>query len=409
MTHHQTFPNYLLFDGANNFLAPIAEHSDALIKWDLRTPGTGTITIPGLPSEDIFKACMSVHEQTTLIEVQAVNGKRWTGRVHNADYTDDGDGPVLEITVVNDMIWLGAMLALVNPDGTMTEQGIAEYDSRTGPTETVVKEYIADAAARLGIPMMVVPAPAADPSPIIHMNARMTKLDELIKDVLEPAGFGIEVYMHREGAVMSDSLAASGLDPVPGTLIVDVVPAVYNQWLKWSQEQLTKFSVSSSHPTAYRAITGGEGQKTERVFTEFIDNDLKEKLGIYALPEVYVDNTGTNGTEDENGAIVSTAAASPPTIAALAKARGGVAVSFDVDDGQPWFAGEDWWLAHYGTAMIAGQTFSAQITQVELKETVDGGIVYAPHFGDSFVSRDEIITDAIVRLAADIQRRRAQG
>ncbi len=400
-----TLPNYLVFDQANRFIAPIAEHDEATITWAWDKVGTGTISIPGDPPSDLFKAALNVHNSPALIEVQGVAGKRWTGRIHNGEYVDDGgdDGPMLELTLVNDRIWLDAMLAIVNPTGTMAQQGTAENNTRTGPTETVVKAYVAETAQRLGVPMVVVPAPSNDPSPIITLNARMTRLTDLIEDVLTPAGFGVEVVMHRAGRPIPDQWG--GLEPADGTLVFDLVTGAYTPKLAWAENQLETFRIGSTEATGYRAITGGEGQGVERVFTEYVDTALRDQLGVYGLPEIYVDNSGTSGTEGQAGASAD-GVLSPSTAAALAAARGGLSVEFTVTDGRPWYAGVDWWLGDYGTATVAGEKFMAQITEVELQEKE--GVVYAPTFGKASPSRPEAVAESVTRLAADIVRRRAQ-
>lgn len=394
------FPNYLLYDNNNRFICPVVEHDEAVVKWSFTDTGTGTISIPGEPPEDILAAALRVHERPTLIEVQAVAGKAWTGRVHNGEFTDDGTGPVLELTLVNDRIWLDAMLALINPVGTMAQQGIAENDTRTGPTETVVKAYLNAAILRLGVPMVVVPAPQNDPSPIITLNARMTTMSELTDKVLAPAGFGFEVIMHRTGRPLPAGL--QGFEPPDGTLVVDLIAGRSTGRLLWDQQQLAKFSVSSTEGTAYRAITGGQGQGTDRTFTEYVDAATRDRVGRYGLPELYVDNDGTSG--DEAPAKVP----SPATLDALAEAAGKLAVTFEVQDGRPWYAGTDWWLADYGSARIGGEVFTAQIGGVELKENADDGVVYSPQFGGTAPGSPEAVTEAIARLTSELRRRQAR-
>jgi hypothetical protein len=392
-------PNYLLYDADNRFICPVAEHDEAKVTWKLWETGTGTISIPGVPSSDILMAALSVHERPTLIEVQGVEGKRWTGRVHTGEYVDDGDGPNLELTLVNDRIWLDAMLAIVNPTGTASQQGTAEFDERTGPTETVVKAYIQSAILRLGLPMIVAPAPDVDPSPIVTLKARMTSMRELTDNVLKPAGFDLTVTMHRTGRPVPASI---NFEPPDGTLIVDVISGQSTGRLVWDEQQLATFSVSSTEGTAYRAYTGGDGQGIDRVFTEYVDEVAKARVGRYGLPEIYVDNDGTDSDE------VPVAVPTPTTLDALAKAAGGLSVTFGVEDGRPWYAGEDWWLADFGAARIGGQLFDAQITEVTLNEDRDNGVVYAPTIGDSSPSRPEVIAEALFRLTSELRRRQAR-
>lgn len=391
-------PNYLLYDNDNRFICPVVEHDEAKVTWKLDDAGTGTISIPGEPSEDMLGAALNVHNVPLLVEVQGVN--RWTGRVANGEYLDDGDGPSLELTLVNDRIWLDAMLAIVNPTGTMTQQGGSENDTRTGPTETVVKAYIQAAASRLGLPMAIVPPPSNDPSPIITLNARMTTLTELTDKVLTPAGIGLAVTMHRTGRPLPAGL--QGYEPPDGTLVVDVITGRSTGRLLWDQSQLETFSLSSTEGTAYRAITGGKGSGTERVFTEYVDTTAKARVGRFGLPELYVDNDGTSGDE------APAAVPSPATLDALAAAAGKFSASFTVQDERPWYAGTDWWLADYASARIAGQVFSSQITEVTLNETRDAGVTYDPTIGAASPTRPEAVGEAIARLTSELRRRQAR-
>lgn len=391
-------PNYLLYDNNNRFICPVVEHDEAKVVWKMTDVGTGTISIPGEPSEDMLTAALNVHNVPLLVEVQGV--RRWTGRVANGEYLDDGDGPSLELTLVNDRIWIDAMLAIINPGGTMAQQGTTENDTRTGPTETIVKQYIQAAVNRLGVPMVIVPAPGSDPSPIITLNARMTTLSELTDDVLAPAGMGLQVTMHRTGRPLPAGL--QGFEPPDGTLVVDVVTGRSTGRLLWDQSQLETFSLSSTEGTAYRAITGGKGSGVDRVFTEYVDAVAKARVGKYGLPELFVDNDGTSG--DEAPAKVPT----PATLDALAKAAGKFSATFTVQDERPWYAGEDWWLADYASARIAGEVFSSQITEVALNETREGGVTYDPTIGAASPTRPEAVGEAIARLTSELRRRQAR-
>lgn len=397
-----TLPNYLLYDAQNNFICPIAEHETASVTWKRADSGTGTVVIPGDPPDDIFAAALGVHESTTLVQVQGVAGKVWTGRIHSGEFSDQGDKSAgLELTLVSDYIWLEAMLALVNPTGTITQQGTAESDTRTGPTETVVKAYVAAAALRLGVPVKVVPPPEVDSSPTIQLNARMTTLKELTKDVLEPIGAYFDVYMWRVGMPVPPTMTA---EPAHGTILVDIRYSTYSAQLLWDQNQLGSYSILSTTPTAYRAVAGGKGDGVERVYTEYIDTTLRDKLGPWGLPEIFVDNDGTSG---EEGAPV-VPVPSPAVTEALAKVGGSLSVNFTVADGMPWHAGVDWWLDSFASARIKGQVFTAPISQVELTENAADGVTYAPTVGDPSPTRPEAVVEAINRLASDIRRRQAQ-
>lgn len=390
--HSATNPVYSLYDSGQNFLAPITDFEQSTIVWKWGvSAGTGTIVIPGEPT-DFMSDVLNVDESPVLVSVRSSAPRPWTGRVHNAEYTDDGDGPRLELTLVDDRIWLSAMLALVNPAGTPNEQGTRESDDREGPLETVVLGYIRDAAARLRLPMIVASTPQPDGSPYVKLSARMTSLSSLIETALDEHGYGVTVSTYRTGDPVPDGI---GTTPTPGTLIVNLDAPKDDPRLLWQQEQLQTFSVSAQEPNAVRAYVGGEGQGTERQYFEYVNQTLAETQGRYALPEVYVDASGTVTPESAG-------------LDALRTNAGGKSVSFTVADANPWRHGIDWNIGDFAYARIAGQVFRSQILEVEMTETASDGVLFAPKCGPANLSDGTIVERAIARLIAEIRRNQAR-
>lgn len=384
-------PRYLVYNRHKELIASITDHDSAMIAWKWKDIGSGTITIPGLPDAQLLAAALNVHHEPLLISVYTPAPEPWTGRV-SGEYVDDGDGPVLELTLVGDRIWLDAMLAVANPD-VGPELQDRESDVREGPLETVIKAYLADAVGRLQVPVMVVPATPDDQSPIVKLSARMVTVKSLTDDVLDHYGYTITARTYRLGDPLP---AAVQVAPEPGTVMLDVVAGRDTGRLLWQQEHLSTFSVASTEPKAYRAYIGGKGEGVARPFYEVIDTGRRADGANLGLPEIFVEANDENVDPLDAGRT------------ALAAAAGGLSVNFTVADGNPWRLGEDWVNGDFAYARIAGQLFRAQITEVEMRDDAGSPVSYSPKCGVADPGRPTAVADAIARLAADIRNQNAR-
>ncbi|ETT26238.1 hypothetical protein RAJCM14343_4711 [Rhodococcus aetherivorans] len=384
-------PRYLVYNRHKELIASITDHDKATITAKWEDIGSGTITIPGTPDPQLLTAALHVHDEPLLISVYTPSAVPWTGRV-SGEYVDDGDGPVLELTLVGDRIWLDAMLAVANPDVGPSLQD-RESDVREGPLETVVKGYLADAVGRLQVPVMVVPAAPDDQSPIVELSARMVTVKALTDDVLKRYGYSITARTYRVGDPLPAGVQVA---PEPGTVMLDVVAGRDTGRLLWQQEHLSTFSVASTEPKAYRAYIGGKGEGVARPFSEVIDTDRRAAGANLGLPEIFVEANDENVDPLDAGRT------------ALAAAAGGLSVNFTVVDGKPWFLGTDWELGHFAYARIAGQVFRAQITEVEMRDDAGATITYTPTCGSAAPGRPTAVADAVARLAAQIRNQNAR-
>lgn len=382
---------YLVYNRHRELLTSITEHESATVSWKWEDIGSGTIAIPGTPDPELLTAALKVHEEPLFISVYTPAPEPWTGRI-SGEYVDDGDGPVLELTLVNDRIWLDSMLAVANADVGPSLQD-RESDVREGPLESVIKGYIADAAGRLQVPVMVVPSAVEDQSPIIELSARMVTVKSLTDDVLRKYGYTITARTYRTGDPLP---AAVHVAPEPGTVMIDVVAGRDTGRLLWQQEHLEQFSVASTERKAYRAYIGGKGEGTTRPFYEVIDTDARADSSNFGLPEIFVEANDENVDPLEAGRT------------ALAAAAGGLSVNFTVVDGNPWWMGQDWINGDFAYARIAGQLFRAQITEVEMRDEAGSPVTYTPKCGVSAPGRPTAVVDAIARLAAEIRNQNAR-
>lgn len=387
ISRHARLPRYALYDEYDRLVSDIGDHESATITWKWGSEiGTGTLTISGQPDLEVWSRALRVHEVPLFVSVYTPMPFPWTGRVTDAEYVDDGDGPALELTLINDKVWAEAILLVPNP------QNPAEYqdrldDVRSGPLASVVKRYLADAAGRVHAPVAVVPPASEDPSPVVEFSARMDNALELFGPELDRAGYSIRAYTYREGDPLPDGMSFT---PAVGTVILDVVEGRDNESLVWQEEHLQTYSVASSEPQAYRAYVGLEGSGEERTYMEVVDNDRLAASNGKALPEIFVDSSGEKSDPEADGR------------RALAE-TGGLSVTFTVADGHPWLVGDEWREGDMAHARIGGQLFPARIVEVTMSDESDGKVTFTPTCGTTALSRPEAVADAVARLVAGMR------
>ncbi|MGK9270502.1 siphovirus ReqiPepy6 Gp37-like family protein [Williamsia muralis] len=374
-------PIFAVRDRDNRMLGEIPYGSlDAT--WRRDDVGTGGVRIPEV--HPLFPQLAAITDQVVLARIE--HRLLWTGRVSVTELAIDPNKRQrsIELTLVDDMIWLKALLGRQNALGDLANQAAAEFDERTGPAETVVKAVFADVIQRLGLPMVIAPPPDPDPSPIVTLKSRMTTLFELFAPAMDAASMGWSIHTHQTGDELPPTLADSGV--TAGTIVVDCLPARANPWLTWDEAELGKGSMTFTAPTGTAVTIGGSGEGVEKVYSEIRDDELAASLGPYGLPEVYVDDGQDGGKGPEKLAAVS----------------GGVSVNFDVEDGQPWIAGRDYRVGDFGSGLIAGVPWRAQIGEIALSADVTSGVAYAPKLGQPSPPPEVLVAQAVRRLAADV-------
>ena len=395
---HERLPRYEVYDAEDRMVVGINTHESATVTWKWGAePGTGTLALPGTPDPELWRLALNVHNSPLFVSVYTPMPLPWTGRVTNSEFVDDGDGPVLELTLVNDKVWADAMMLVPNP---AQPAGLQDRlaDVRTGPLATVIKDYLAAAAARLRVPVVVVPPDQNDPSPVVTFEARMDKASDLFGPALDEYGYGIVAYTYRYGDNLPLGMAFT---PDVGTVILDVVPGRDTGTLLWQQEHLQSFSVSSSEPQAYRAYVGLDGSGEDRTYMEVVDTEARDRANGKGLPETFVDAPTATGDGPQPES---------PRAHALRTLRGtgGLSVEFTVADGQPWLAGDEWRIGDMAYTRIGGSMFSARIAEVTMTDSADNPMVFTPVCGAVSLSRPEAVADAVASLVAAIKSRDAR-
>lgn len=382
-------PILSLADRDNRLIGELP-YTDLDVVWTWNQVGTGSVIVPEL--HPLFGQIAALTDEVVLARVD--HRRPWTGRVTELDLQLDRNRGSwqMELTLVDDWIWLKALLARQNPLGTLNQQGYAEFDTRTGPAETVIKAILADIVVRTGVPIVIAPAPDPDPSPIVTIKARMDTVAELIEDALAAANLGLTVTTLGPGDEPPPTLADSGV--APGTVIVDAVPMRVQPWLLWDEAELVKGNLTFTAPTAHTATIGGTGDGVNKQYTQLRDDDLAASLGKYGLPEIYVDA----GTSDP----VAKGAAT------LAGVRGGITANFTVEDAMPWSAWDDYRLGDLAGGQVASIDWRSPISQIKLAATDDGDVAYTPKIGAPTPPPEAVVVQAVRKLAANVaaERRR---
>jgi hypothetical protein len=295
-----------------------------------------------------------------------------------------GKGPgatgEVTMTVADDFRLLSRVLGWPVPGQPLTGQGAAEYDTRTGPAETVLKGLVtANAVQRLGLPLTV--APDLGRGGTITVTSRFHPIADRVLPALEAAGLGVTIRQSGAG------------------LVLDVYePRVFPRKLTEASGVVRSWEWSSSAPEATRVIVGGQGEGTARTFAGFVDPDRETLWGDVA--EVFRD------ARDSGSADVYTTRATE-TFAETA-AKSGLKVELAETKGFRYGGPTG---MHVGDRVTLAVGPSLEVTDLlrsaSLKWTRKDGLVVSPTAGDVEDSTDAIFGRALRRTAAAIRSLRS--
>lgn len=170
-----------------------------------------------------------------------------SGPVRQITGTGPSSSGTVTVRVEDDLRLLWRVLGWPVPGSPLTGQ-TAREDRRTGPAETVAKQFIAaNAVTRLGLPVTVVPTHGWGASITVAM--RMSVLADRLIPAMDTAGIGLTV--RQSGATLSVDAYVPATWPVTLTEASGVV-----QGWDWSRDA----------PTVTRTVVGGQGEGTVREF-----------------------------------------------------------------------------------------------------------------------------------------------
>jgi hypothetical protein len=206
--------------------------------------GTATLV---LDADHVRVPDLSVRGARVVIRYDDLPDPVLTGRVR----LRQGEGPLSQSTVtfsvVDDLRLLWRVLGWPVPTAALSAQ-TAEYDTRTGAAETVLKQYVtANAVQRLGLPVTVAATQARGAT--ITASLRMHPLADRLLPLVDAAGIGVTV--RQSGA---------------GLLLDCYTPATHPRTLTEQSGIVQKWSYSQADPEATRVVAGGQGEGVARVF-----------------------------------------------------------------------------------------------------------------------------------------------
>ncbi|GAB2613521.1 Gp37-like protein [Pseudactinotalea suaedae] len=186
------------------------------------------------------------------------------------------------IQVQDDWRLLQRMLGWQVPGSGLGSQ-TSEYDVRTGPAETVVKQLVAANSSRLGLPVTVVPTQGRGAT--ITVQSRMDRLNDVLFPLVDQAGIGVTV--RQSGA---------------GLRVDCYTPAVFPLNLSEAAGTVAGMSWSRRPPEMTRVVVGGPGEGTARVFRSRVSSTLETAWGD--VIEGYIDARDIKADDPNRNALM---------------------------------------------------------------------------------------------------------
>lgn len=187
-----------------------------------------------------------------------------------------GQGPALKATTTfefgDDLRILWQVLGWPVPTALISAQNTAEYATYTGAAETVVKNAVRANATRLGLPVTVAADGLRGSTVPGGVALRFHPLADKLLPAADAGGIGVTVRQSGTGFTLDC-----------------YTPRTYAHTLSEKAGTLTEWSWEDRDPTATRAISGGKGEGTARVFAQTVDASLESLHGD--VFEVFKDAT----------------------------------------------------------------------------------------------------------------------
>lgn len=352
-----------------------------------KSTGTLTVDLTHPRAEQLFTAGAraTVDYFVGLAGASYADPANWVRLINGPLQTLQAQGPFrtgnVTFGIEDDYGILGAALAWPKPSAALSAQIVAA-DVQTGPAETVIKHYVqANAVTRLGLPGLSVAADLGR-GPTVTASARFTLLSDLLPDLARQAGFGLRFTQTGSSRVF-DVYSVTDRSARPLTEASGVV----NDW-----------TLLRGGPDCTRAVVGGSGAGTARVFGSSANTALETEWG--QVVEAFGEDTATN--------VLATLNADAATLVAASPATAGFTV--DIQEG-PAF--------RFGRNMFVGDTIAVEIspnlsvtdalTQASVSWSVESGLSISPQVGDTSVSQgpNAVLAAAISRIAKGLRAGRS--
>lgn len=203
------------------------------------------------------------------VTMKAEGYPRWDGYVvYSALTKKAGQVGRITATMVSNRKWVDRLLAAPVPGSPWSNQAGSEYDTRTGPLETVVRQYMTANVARVeasgvDLPLVVTPPPSPDNSPVITIEARNQSVRDEVEATIEANGYDIVSYLWLPGDPQP-----AGMTLTQSSVVLTVVGRQEKNWVHFTDTSggISEATVSVSVPQATAVIIGGPGEGTARQF-----------------------------------------------------------------------------------------------------------------------------------------------
>lgn len=267
--------------------------------------------------------------------------------------TQDNTDGTWEIAGASDDITLTERLAYPTPSTADVTLQTSGYDIRTGPAETVVKDYVdvnigPSAVASRKISNLTIETDEGRGS-TVYANARFNTLQELIYDLAQVGGIGYRISQTN------------------GDLELAVfIPTDRSETIRMDIQNRKLSTAIYSYGTAKvtRAIVGGRGEAENRLFIERSNTDSLEAETTWGRRiEVFKDARQSEDTDELN-------TAGDELLADIGKTI--VEMSVTPSDDETMVYGVDWFLGDRVTVVANEIESTAVVTEVGIQIASDG-------------------------------------
>lgn len=326
--------------------AQVDTYSSAEVVARVNDVSTWRLDVP----TDTEAGALLIADSFARLEVSFAGSVWRSGPVTHLQRTVDLDGDNLEVSGVDDDVWLARRNAHPQPGTAAPPYSTTAYDVHTGVLSTVLAELVnvnAGPGATLDrrVPGLVA-TPPAPVGPNVSVSARWQNLLTLMQDTAAPSGLIFEVVDLTFRARM---------------------PVDRGALFSFGLETLAAWSMVSQAPDANYVVVAGGGVGTARIIRE---TPSASSIAQWGRCETFDDRRDTTDTTELDKAAAE----------ALAKAAEPVSVTFTPLDTDGQQFGRDWTLGDIVTVRAGGVTVVDQVREVHVTLD-DNGATIVPTVG----------------------------
>jgi hypothetical protein len=318
--------------------------------------------------------------------VNGPNGVLTSGPTKTAKSIKTADDPegVWEITGSDDSVLLGYRIAYPSPaTDDLTQQ--ADYDVRSGPAESVMKEYVEanlgpDAPVARRVSGLTVQTDLGRGSTVTG-RARFDTLGSLLDQLAVTSALGFDVVQDGPG------LTFRVYEPADRSLSVR---------MDIDNNRLTKSEYAYTAPEATRVIVAGQGTGADRTLVERSTSDsIAAESDWSRRIEVFKDQRNTSDLAELQQAGDEILAEKGITVES---------VSVTPSDDQSMNFPEDWGLGDRVSVIVGDITVSQIVTEIAIVIT-DEGLKIGATVGDPVIAAQSDIEAQVIDKQSDQETR----